>query len=55
MVVVLLDTSGSMAASNSMEGAKSNLKDFINNLSDHDYLLPMSFSTGSNNIVPPGR
>lgn len=55
VVAVVLDTSGSMGESGSMEAAKQNMADFIRQLGDNDYLLPISFSSNFTVLHPLGR
>lgn len=55
VVAVVLDTSASMGESGSMESAKQNMADFIQQLSDNDYILPISFSSNFTVLHPLGR
>jgi secreted protein with Ig-like and vWFA domain len=54
-VAVLLDTSGSMAVSGSMNTAKQKMAEFVQQLGDEDYLLPLAFSSDVRKLSPIGR
>jgi hypothetical protein len=54
-VAVILDTSGSMGISGSMEKAKQNMEQFVAQLSDDDYLLPVTFNTNVTVLHPMDR
>jgi hypothetical protein len=54
-LAVILDTSGSMGVSGSMNLAKQNMATFVHQLSDEDVLLPIAFSTNVSVLHPMAR